>query len=184
MSLIKVLTTKKINLNQIITLVVLVIAGFVAINIHLNQNKRISQIQQLENEQREKNEMLLHIGDLKKKFNFYKKAFKPVDSREIISTITDLATVADLKIISLTAEKKSVALGISKVYNKVLFNLTIQVDGFHQLAKFISKLESNPMIFIIELVRIRGVSAGARELTGLPGRLLVELIISKPFLKD
>ena len=57
--------TKKISLNQIINIVILCLAGLLAINIFKGQNKKINELRQIQEEQKQKNEILYRIEDLK-----------------------------------------------------------------------------------------------------------------------
>jgi len=184
MPLIEALKTKKININQIISLVILIVASLVAINIYKRQNEKIAQVIQLQDEQTKKNDILLRIGNLKKRIELYKEKISPKDSREIINTLTELARSAGAKIISLKPQEGLFrgGGGATEVYNKVFFNLTIQVEGYHQLGRFISRLENNPMLFIVESVQVSGLTSHP-ELTAKPEKLQIELIISKLFFK-
>ena len=168
---------KKIKLNQIISLSILIIAGLIAINIYQKQNKKIDQINQAQEEQRKKNELLLNIRDLRGRFEVYEQSFQAKDNREIMNTITNIATDSGVKITSIKPVKGSSAdMRKKEMYNKASFNLSIQVDGYHTLGEFISRLENNPMQFIIELLRM---SSAGIEPSSMSGELKAELTISK-----
>ncbi len=176
---------KKITLNQITNFVVLVVASLIAINIYQIQNKKIMQIRQVQNEHKKKNEILLRIGDLIKRIELYKQKFNQKDRREIINSITNLAQAAGVKIVSLKSqEKPPTGMEVmSRIYDKIFFNLIIQVDGYHQLGEFISSLENNPMIFTIESITARESSSTQTEAVTRPQKLQLELIISELFFK-
>ena len=55
------------------------------------------------------------------------------------------------------------------------------MDGYHQLGKFISRLEKNPMIFGIELLRIKVITRATTvtKPADKPEKLGVELTISE-----
>jgi hypothetical protein len=184
MSLIEILRIKKSNLDQIINIAFLVIAVLVAINIHQKQNKKFAQIFQIRDVENERNEILLRIGNLNKRIGLYKETLKPMEQREIINTITNLAQATDTKIISLKPQEKATREKKSKIYNQAFFRLDIQADGYHQLAKFISRLENNPILFIIESFQVKGVLPTRAELTVRPEKMQADLIISALFLED
>ena len=176
---------ERINLSQIVSLLLLVIAGLVAINLYQKQNKKIDQIRYIQDEEKKKNEILLRIRELKKRTEVYKQRFKQRDRSEIIDTITNLATATGVKIISLKPQEKSQSATKGEIYDKVFFHLSISVNSYHQLGKFISKLENNPIIIIVESLRVREPSStSAAAQRDESEELKVELIISEVFLKD
>jgi hypothetical protein len=175
----EVMKIEKINLNQVISFVILLVAGFLALSIYKGGNEKIAQIHQIQNEQEEKNKILFHLGDLKNRISLYKKTFKPKDRREIINRITELATASGVKIISLKPQDRSPRSKIkSEVYDENFFNLSIQVKSYHQLGRFISRLENSPaMFFVVESAHIVRTS----ELIARPEKLRVELVVSELF---
>lgn len=188
MSLTEVMKIKKISISHIINILVLLIAGLVALKIYQGQDKKITQIITWQDEQKKKNEILLGVDGLKKRIELYKQAFRPKDNREIINMITQLAKVSKVRIISLrpVASKMPVVGRREKgpIYGKDYFNLSIETDGYHQLGKFVRELENNPMTFIIESLAIKIAGrAGGGEITR-PDKISVMLAISKFFFKD
>ena len=180
MSVIESLRTKKISINQIISLVILVVAGLVAMNISQKQNKKINQLRQVQDEQKKKSDILLRVEDLKKRIEFYKQTFKPKDNREIINTITNLAAATGVEIVSLKPQMTSNGdrgKGVT-IYNKNFFHLAIRVSGYHQLGEFISKLENNPMMFIIEALEVQNIQGVSAGLSTEAEKLQIGLIIS------
>jgi hypothetical protein len=177
--------TKKISLNQIINIVILCLAGLVAINIFKGQNKKINELRQIQEEQKQKNEILYRIGDLKNRIEFYKEKFKRRDRREIINTITSLATATGVKIISLTPVEQIPGdiKSKSEIYDKVFFKLAIQVESYHQLGRFISRLENNAVMFAVNSFGL-SLSSG-REIKLAPEleKMPVKLVISEVYFK-
>ena len=165
---------KKDKLNQIVSVGVLIIAGFVAVNIYQRQAAKISQLQQIHNEQELKNQLLLSIAETKSRAQLYKQGFKAKDSREIINIITEIAQGAGVKIISLRPLERSSTDDKDKIYDKVLFKLDIQVEGYHQLGGFISRLENSPTIFIIESIQVdKLLTARAGQVKSLQVALVI-----------
>ncbi len=177
--------TKKISLNQIINIVILCLAGLLAINIFKGQNKKINELRQIQEEQKQKNEILYRIEDLKNRIEFYKEKFKREDRREIINTITSLATATGVKIISL-APVEQISWDIkskSEIYDKVFFKLTIQVDSYHELGRFISRLENNTVMFAVNSLGLGFSSAREIKLALEVVKMPVELVISEVYFK-
>jgi Tfp pilus assembly protein PilO len=185
MPLTEAIKNKKISISQVINLVILIVGCLIAINIFKGQNKKIAQIRQATEEQKEKNETLLNIGDLKKRINLYKQRFKPKDRREIINTITDLAAASKVEVVSIRpVDRRRRKRMISEIFDKTLYNLAIQIEGYHQLGEFISKLENNPIMFIIESLQVKRSSDTKAGMVSPSVKLEVELVISELFFKE
>jgi len=157
MPLTDLLKIKKINLSQIANLVILLIAGLVALNIYQRQNKKIDSVLKLHKDQSEKNELLLRIGDVNKIMESFQESFGPRDRREIINTITNIARSSGVDIIALRPQERAKKVK-SEIYDKVFFDVDIQANNYHEIGKFLSRLESNPIIFIAESIIIEPVS--------------------------
>ncbi len=179
MSLIDTLKTKKVTLNQIISLVLLAVSGLVAINIFQKQNKGIAQMVRLQDEERNKNDVLRRIDELKKKMAFYREMLQPKGRREIINTITNLAKNTLVDIVSLRpGESQGPGRGAKRqIYYKTFFHLIINVKSYRQLNRFINILENSPMVFVIESLRITKLVVA--DLVSRPDKLVVEVVISK-----
>ncbi len=184
--MIEAIRRRKISLNQIVNVVLLVVASLVAISIYQKQNKKFVRISQIRNEERKKNEVILRVGDLKKRTELYKETFNPVEHREIINTVMYLARATGTEVTSLKPEEKPASdAGMGgQIYNKVFYRLTVYADGYHELAKFINRLENNPILFVIESFQLRGISPAGVESTAGSEKLQAQLIISVLFLKN
>ena len=183
--MIKKIDFKKINLNQIISLVILVAVFLIALKIFQSQGKKNAQIRLIQNEQKKKNEILLRIADQKKKNELYRETFRPRDKREIINRITNLAKAAGVRINSLKPQEEHSRSrkAISKIYNEMFFNLAIEVDSYHQLGKFISSLESDPMMFMVGSLWIGRDLVSSSDWVSPFKRLRVDLVIMEIFFK-
>lgn len=187
MPLKQTININKLNINHVINVVVLFVAGLIALKMYQGQMKKLTKIDYTLDQQRKKNEALIHIGELKEKIETYKGAFKEKDSRQIISAITNLAKVSEIKIVSLRPETSKHVAGKRKeeqLHGKATFGLNIEADSYNRLGKFISKLENDSMAFIVESISISGKQVrGTRSITR-PDKMDVDLIISKFFFKD
>jgi Tfp pilus assembly protein PilO len=186
MPLTDLLKIKKINLSQIANLVILLIAGIVALNIYQRQNKKITSVLKLHKDQSEKNELLLQIDDINKSIESYKENFGYRDRREIINMITNIARSSGVNILALRPQEKAKKVK-SEIYDKVFFDVDIQANSYHEIGKFISRLESNPVIFIVESIVIEPTSDTKRtkkteleiELEKLGARLTISQLFFK-----
>ena len=176
----EILKTKKINPNQMVSLVILVVTCLIALNIYQRQNNRIAQVRQLFQEQSKKNILLLEMGDLRRTFIQYQKRLQPKDPREVINTITIIARTSGVEINALKPlpERGRVK---SKIFDKIFFNVKVQVDSYNKLGSFISKLENSSLIFIVESLVLEQAS-DSKAAQG--GNLRAELDISQLFFKD
>ncbi|MBN1493923.1 MAG: type 4a pilus biogenesis protein PilO [Candidatus Omnitrophica bacterium] len=89
--------------------------------------------------------------------------------KNALSEISELATECNVKILEITPEDRS--LGQDALLDKYCDRQGLQIDlesGYHQLAKFIQKLETHNYIFqIISLRMIPGESADKKQLARL-----------------
>ncbi|MFH1339275.1 MAG: hypothetical protein ABIH40_05490 [Candidatus Omnitrophota bacterium] len=176
---------KKISLNQIINIVILCVAGLIAINMFKGQNKKITELRQVEQGQKQKNEILHRIGGLKNRIELYKGKFKQRDRREIINTITSLATATGARIISLTPlEQVSGDMKVkSEIYDKAFFKVIVQVDSYHHLGRFVSSLENAPVMLTVNSLGLSVSSGRGLRLSPELEKMPVELIISVVYFK-
>ena len=182
MSLIEELKQKKVNINQIISLAILIVACLIAINLFIRQNKKIAQMLQIKNEEIEKKEVLLRIEDLNKKIVLYRENLRPKENREIINTITNLARDTGVEVTALRPRELRVPGQRAKrvIYDKIFFHLSIKVDSYIQLSKFINNLEKSAMIFVIDSLKIKRLVVA--DLLSKPERIEVDLVIGKLFM--
>lgn len=174
-------SNSRFNLNQVVSVAILVAACLVALNIYKGQKKKGTQILHLQDEQRKKNEILLHIGDLNKKIKSYKQVFMEREHREIIDMITRVCADSNVKIISLKPQKaqSGITKKGSEKYNKAFFGLVIQVDSYHQLGEFISRLENSQTMLLIEWLQIEVVVGTSSGLAAHPESLKITVAISE-----
>ena len=143
----------------------------------------MNQIRQFKEEQQKKNQLLIDVGDLKKRLAIYRENFKPLEIREVIDMISEIAKSNNIEISSLrpaniqSKDKDSKA----RVYDKAYFTLSIQAGSYNMLGKFISDLENSSAMFNIQSMGISGLqdSQGLGHLKGLK----VEMQISAIFFK-
>ncbi|MFH1678317.1 MAG: hypothetical protein ABH914_01715 [Candidatus Omnitrophota bacterium] len=186
MPLTQEINIKKISLSQVINLIIFVVAALVAINIYKGQNNRVSEIIQIKQEQEKKNALIKKIKGLREKIAVRKTTHSVRDRREIINTITSLAIDVGVKIVSIKPEQGSGDSRIEKnpTYDKNFFNIMLEVRDYHQLGNFIGRLESDPIMFGIEFLRLNtSLSETDTEIT-LIRKIRVDLIISEAFFKN
>ena len=194
MQVTEIIKSKKISLNQVISLSILIIASIIALKIYQGQNIKIVQIRFSQEEQKKKNDILLRIGDVKTKFQEYKNLFKQKDSREVINEITNIARASGVKIVSLRPKETQKTTKPQwqikeEIFDKDLFELRIDAEGYHKIGDLVNNLEISPMAFFIESLSIRStvvdryrrfqVSGEVEKLT-----VRVNLIVSKLYIPD
>jgi len=146
---------KKNILNVIVIMAALMIAG----NIYKGQSKAIALLRERKESELRKNELLLALSQSEDKMNMYKDAIGKKNVSAIINTISNMAKDTEVNIISLKPEDAQA----DSFYMRYPFTLDIQADNYHSIGKFISRLESSPDIYIVELLTIKVATEGSAE---------------------
>jgi Tfp pilus assembly protein PilO len=102
--------------------------------------------------ERRKNELVDRLINSEKKLLYYKDILKKKETPKIINSLTRLAQESGVKIVSIRPERaKEYA-----IYAKVPLRLSLHAENFHNIGKFISKLESLSDLYKIELRQQKG----------------------------
>jgi hypothetical protein len=117
----------------------------------------------------------------------YQQSLEPKDHREVINTITDIARAADVQIIALKP-REALRRAKSEIYEKIFFDVIIQSESYHGIGKFISRLESNQIVFIVESLTIDRIGDSKKskkdELDFGTEALEAKFTISELYFKD
>ncbi len=146
---------KKNTLNVIVIIAALIIAG----NIYKGQSKTIALLKERKESEAKKNELLLGLSQLENKMSMYKDAIGKKDVSLIINTVSGIAKDTGVNIISLKPEDAQA----DSFYMRYPFVLDVQANNYHSIGKFISRLESSPDIYIVELLTIRAEAEDSAE---------------------
>lgn len=145
--------------NIIANIAVVLAAVFISFNIYSSQQKDVAAFEQKKAGEIEKNKIIEQVGLLENKYMSYKRYVNKKDASQVIGTIGELAERYAVKIISVRPGAREA----TPVYVKYPFNLNVQAENYHILAKFIAKLESHPHIYIIKALNIRLESGAAQK---------------------
>ncbi|MFC1657892.1 hypothetical protein ACFL1D_00750 [Candidatus Omnitrophota bacterium] len=184
MSLTELIKAKKVGPNQIVSLALLALACLIAINIYQKQSKKITQVEQLYQEQNKKNAVLLRIGDIMAGIKVYQERLQSQDIRQIINKITDIARSSKIDITAIKPQAQT-SQSKSKIYDKTFFEVSLSADGYHELGEFISRLENDPIVFVVESLTLnRGTDLNQIQSDTTEVKLKARLIISQLFFID
>jgi len=150
------------NKNMVLNIVILVIACFIAFNfIYKGQESSFKNLMAQKEAEQNKNAVLESIGKIEKRIADYKVLLPARDPSETMNTINSLARDAGLKI---TSFKPPVTEEKEQGYIKIVFEIAIGAPNYHALGRFVSSLENNQDVFIVESVDIASQEPG-KELT-------------------
>lgn len=132
--------------SNIANLAVIIIFVVISINIYKSQTKNTASLNERKDTETKKNKVLEEIGQLQKNIDDLTNL---VNSKDISATINNLNNMAREFSVKISAIKPA---GIQDfpLYTKYPFELTVEADNYHQIGKFISKIETNPNIYTVE----------------------------------
>jgi len=137
---------KNIILNILVIVLALVISNF----IYKNQAKAFEKIKLNNEKELKKNRVLNNIKRLDNAFLTYKKAINKKDVSLLINNISNIARESGLSIDLL----KPLAENTESVYINYPFELKMRANSYHEVGRFMSKLESDPDIYIVDSMNI------------------------------
>lgn len=145
--------------NNILNIAIIILALILAINIYKRQARLIASLVERKNSAIKKNEVLMDIEQLEKKFISYKSVINNKDISSVINTLTNIAGDSAINIISLKPQKQEER----PDYVRYPFNLTVESPDYHSLARFIAKIENSTDIYIIENISISKVKEAGKK---------------------
>ncbi len=137
---------KNIIFNLGVIILVLIFAG----NVYKRQVKDIEVIKTTRDSEARKNEVLGNIRQKEKKINSFKNAINKKDVSLIMNPLSSIARDSSVKIISIGPQGEK----DYPVYLKYSFALVVTANNYHNIGKFISKLENSGDIYIVESINI------------------------------
>jgi Tfp pilus assembly protein PilO len=122
-----------------------------SINIYKSQAKNMASINEKKELEAKKNKVLGDISQLDKKISDIKNF---VNNKDIYATITNLNNIAREFSVKISLIKPA---GIQDfpLYTRYPFELTVEAGNYHQIGKFVSKIESNPNVYTVESLEMR-----------------------------
>jgi len=163
--------------NKILNIAIVILALIIANNIYKSQNRTLESLKENKDIEMKKNTVLGDIDRLEGRINSYKNLFNKKDVSLIMNTIRGLAKDTNIKIISLRPQKEK----DYPVYIKYSFDLVMNARDYHQIGKFISKIEGSPDIYMIDNINIRPLTES--QTAQQTYKLTVELTLSTVFFK-
>ena len=162
--------------NKVVNTAILILAMLLAHNIYQHQLRVGASLRQRIDTEEKKNVILNNIQLLEKKIKDYKNFFNRKDisvAMNIISEITQNFAINVVSIKPLTPKEKP-------LYIKHFFYVKLEASNYHEIGKFIGKLESRSELYCVEDLRISQLHSYGQERRALG----VELTISTILLKD
>ncbi len=186
------MTIKKISTNLIISIALAIAAVLISLKIHTSSKAGIAKLHQNCEQERQKTTMLTQVANLQKKLDAYTSQFGKLDHSEVVKVIAELAKKNSVTILSLKPEVKSQRISRSgrrikkgereESAQKSFFKISIRLDNYHVLGEFISDLESDPIVLVVESVDLRS-EGSLRSRARVSSKYYVDLTISKLFIE-
>lgn len=176
---------KQIDKNVVLNIIIIIAALIVANNIYKFQSKGKGELEALKADEMKKNEKVEAIIQLGKKINDYKELVGEKDVNTLLDKIGDIAKASNVEISSITPAQEQAY----SVYTQYPFNVSCGADSYHAIGKFISNLENNPDIYIIDKVDIRpntqGSTAKGQRINRIKADLKINaIVINMPAFKE
>lgn len=161
--------------NIILNLIIIGISVIISLKIYTSQGKDIASLTVKKDAETKKNEVLQDISRLENKFKAYKKYINNKEVSKIINMLGAIAKENSVNIISIRPlEEKPFPL-----YTKYPYDLSIEADSYHALARFVSNVESHGYIFRVESAVISKQFGSQDEHPKLKEDLLISTIVVK-----
>jgi len=163
--------------NKIVNLGLVILALVIASNIYKAQTKEIDALSQRKDSETKKISLLKEIAQWEGRLSASKNFINNKEISSVMNTVSDIAESASVRITSI----KPAGIVDYSLYTKYPYSLTVLVDGYHTLGKFISKLESHADIYSVDSAIIR------RQTTKQDGKtykMAVDLVISTVLMKN
>lgn len=159
------------NKVKIVNIGIIIIALIIANKIYQAQDRQLAQLKQLKEAEMKKSQVLDEVLSLDKKLTAYRGLLTKQGQAGAIDNITNIARSSGLEIISLRPMQEM----LSGVYVKSPYEIELSAESFHQIGRFISKIESNPVVYIVDNISITSM---ASQRKGDPQKLTAKLRVS------
>lgn len=133
----------KSNIANLATIIILVV---ISINVYKTQSRNLAALNERREVEAKKNKVLENISQLQKKIDGL-VAF--VNNKDLYATINDLNNIARECSVKISSVKPA-GQEDSPLYTKFPFELMIEAENYHNIGKFIGKIESSPNIYRVE----------------------------------
>lgn len=163
--------------NRILNIGIIVLGLIVANNIYKTQNNQIISLKESKDRELKKNGILVDISAQDKRLKSYKSFLNKKDISLVIDNIGDIAKDSNSKIVSIRPEPAQPY----ALYVRYTFNLTVNVNDYLALGRFISKLENSYDVYMVESLNVTPRFEGPQDtpLRGLTVNLKVSTYLYK-----
>jgi Tfp pilus assembly protein PilO len=172
MEITTIITIVKKNKNKLVNIAIIILALIIAAQISKKQTKDMEALVAQSNVEIKKNKVLGDISRLEKKINAYKNLLAEKDPNLTINSIGNIAKETGVNITSIKPEPQQ----RYPDYIKAPFSLSISTSDYHALGDFISRLETNENVCIVDYIGIKSESPS--------GALTVNLRVSSVTFMD
>lgn len=164
----------------------IVLTLIIAPSIYKNQTRSAESLKAKKDAEIKKNEVLKEISQSEARIKFYKTLLGKKDASLVMDTISSIAKDSNVLLVSIkpgTEENRPLCI-------KYPFVLVIGADSYHAIGKFISKIENQSDIYLVEAISIKFQDASRRqekelvEVTRPTNKLIVNLTLSMIAVKD
>ncbi|MDD2688761.1 MAG: type 4a pilus biogenesis protein PilO [Candidatus Omnitrophica bacterium] len=137
--------------NKLLNIAVIILALILTYNIYKQYLADKASLEQKKEMELKKRTALENISQLELKIQSYQNLLSEKGASVLINNINSLAKDSGVKIISVRPAEKVQ----EEEYIKFPFELVINAPSYHAVGNFVSKLESSPEVFLVEVVKIR-----------------------------
>lgn len=159
--------------NKILNIALVLIALIIANNIYKAQANAIAVLKENKDAELKRNALLGEVSLLEKKINLYKDNINKKDPSAVINTIGGIANESGVKIASFKPGKEKAG----QFYTTYPFDLVVNADTYHNIGKFIGRLESHPDIYLVELAGIKTEEEQGEVKKGLSANIKVSTVL-------
>ena len=129
-------------------LILLLVFLLIALRIYNVASKERGSLKGKKEEEIKRNQVLKEIRDSEISLGAYKRLSGQQDASLFLSKLNNLAKDSSVNLISIRPQGENEG----PVYSKYSFSLNLTVKDYHQLAKFVSKIENALELFVMDSI--------------------------------
>ncbi|MFA6384497.1 MAG: type 4a pilus biogenesis protein PilO [Candidatus Omnitrophota bacterium] len=161
--------------KNFVNIAVCVICVIVALRIYSAQNNRVEAIRAETDLESQKSAVLHDISNYESRFKKLHGQVNIKDDTAVINTLNTIAKDSQVKIIVLRPMPQEKISG----YIRYPYSMSIAVDNYHMLGKFISVLESHPFMFSIVSMNVEADTSDESKRYKMQVNLEISTILVK-----
>lgn len=138
------------NKSQILNVGVILLVFFVAFKFYQSAQSKITELNLKKQIEINKNQAAESVLGSESILESYKGILVKKDISSVMNTVADLAKTSNLKVVSIKPGDKETF----KDYIKLSFNLVVNAPSYHALGKFVSQMESQKDIYLVDAIVI------------------------------